>query len=259
MPPADFVALAADLGVTRIGMACAPFTANPAGYPAWDMRADAALLRQTKAALAEHGVELSLGEGFLIMPGIEIADSAASVDALTELGAPCLNCVVVESDRARALDQFGRFSEMAGSRGAIATIEFLPMQWPATLDEALAFLVDSGAVDARLLIDAMHLYRSGGSAADLARIDPARVGYIQLCDVPMPARIANYGEEAKHERRCPGDGDLPLAEFLAALPRDLTVGLEVPQLSKAQAGIDAYDRLARCVAAARALLAGIGG
>ena len=73
----------------------------------------------------------------------------------------------------------------------------------------------------------------------------------------MPARNPDYGDEARHERLSPGDGDLPLADFLAALPWDRIVGLEVPMLGKAMAGIGAKERLAPAIAAARNLLANL--
>lgn len=254
MPPVEYVALAAELGVRNIGIAPAPITDNPHGFAAWDLRTDAALVRDTRAALREHGVACVLGEGFLILPGMEIADSAGMMDIMAELGAPRLNAVVVEGDRPRALDQFALFAAMAAERGLDALLEFMPMFPPATLDEALAFVTDSGAPNAKLLLDAMHVFRSGASAADVARIDPARIGYVQLCDVPMPARRDDYGEEARHERLCSGDGDLPLADLLRALPDDLIVGLEIPMLAKAQAGVPVREALAPSIAAARKLL-----
>lgn len=62
-------------------------------------------------------------------------------------------------------------------------------------------------------------------------------------------------EEAMFERRAPGRGELPLLAVLAALPRDLVIGLEVPLRSEARAGVSPHDRLGRCVDAARDLLA----
>lgn len=254
MPPVEFVELAADLGVANIGLAPSPITDNPHGFPAWDFRSDAALVRATRKALDSHGLKLNLGEGFLIMPGLEIADAAQLLDIMAELGTPRVNGVVIEPDQARAHDQFSLFASMAAERGLLALLEYMPMMWPATLDEALAFIADTGAPNGRLLLDTMHFFRSGATVADLARIDLAKVGYIQLCDVPMPAQRDDYGEEARHERRCPGEGDLPLADFLAAAPRDLVVGLEVPMFSKAAAGVSVRDVLTPCVAAARKLL-----
>jgi sugar phosphate isomerase/epimerase len=65
-----------------------------------------------------------------------------------------------------------------------------------------------------------------------------------------------YAEEAMYERMAPGEGELPLADMLAALPDDRVVGLEIPMRSRAEAGVSAYDRLLPCVNTARALLAG---
>jgi hypothetical protein len=71
----------------------------------------------------------------------------------------------------------------------------------------------------------------------------------------MPAVGDDYGSEARDNRLCPGEGDLPLAEFLAALPGGKTIGLEVPMVGKAEAGLGLREALAPCVSAARQLIA----
>ncbi len=258
MPPVEFVGMAVELGVRRIGLAPCPITENPHGYPAWDLRGSARLVRDLRQALADHAVTVALGEGFLIMPGLDIAAMEPVIDLMAELGAPVLNAVAIEQDRPRALAQFAAFAEMGAARGQRATLEFMPLMWPATLGEAISFVRACGAANAGLLLDAMHVYRSGATTADLAAIDPALVGHIQACDVPMPAQTDNYGEEARHERLVPGEGDLPLADFLRALPRDITVGIELPMLSKAHAGIAPVTAMRPAIAALRALLAEIG-
>ena len=53
----------------------------------------------------------------------------------------------------------------------------------------------------------------------------------------------------------PGTGELPLADILGSLPRDVVVSLEVPMLAKATAGIGPKERLLPCINAARRLLA----
>jgi hypothetical protein len=80
---------------------------------------------------------------------------------------------------------------------------------------------------------------------------------VQLCDVPAKAVIADYLDEAMYERLPPGDGHLPLAELLSAIPANRIVGLEVPQRSLAEIGVPPEKRLATCVAKARALLAAL--
>lgn len=267
MPPDDMVRLAAGLGVTSVSLSPQPITDNPHGFRAWNLVADPALVKATRAAMAECGVRAGQAEGFLIVPGIEVADDEPWLDIAAELGAPAVNACVLEPDRSRALEQFAQLAQLAASRSLNVMVEFLPMMLdPANLAQALAFVADSGAANGRIMLDSMHFYRSGGRTEDLAASDLSRIGYVQLCDVAMPQQAAGspeqalqaYGEEARHHRLCPGEGDLPLARFLAALPRDLTVGLELPMLSKAEAGIAPADALRPCVEAARRLLEGLG-
>ncbi|HUD31336.1 MAG TPA: sugar phosphate isomerase/epimerase [Novosphingobium sp.] len=249
LPPVAFVELAASLGVGRIGLAPRPITANPHGYPAWDLLADTALRRDLLAAMADTAVQVSLGEGFLIREGVDAAGFAPMLDLFADLGAPVVNAV----NMVASPEPFARFAELAAARGMVATVEFLPLMPPATFAEALAFVDGSGADNARVLVDAMHFFRGGSAVAELAEADLSRIGYVQICDVPMPARTADYGLEARENRLAPGDGDLPLADFLAAVPADVVVGLEVPQVSRAPE-VGPAERLAPMIAAARGLM-----
>jgi sugar phosphate isomerase/epimerase len=99
------------------------------------------------------------------------------------------------------------------------------------------------------------VFRSGAQVADLAALDPALVGYAQLCDVPWVSKLASYADEARYERLPPGEGELPLLDFVSVLPRDVVVGLEIPMLGQAERGIAPHDRLSGCVSSARNLLA----
>jgi sugar phosphate isomerase/epimerase len=266
MPPDDMVRMVAGLGLSNTSISPQPITGNPHGYPAWNLVEDRALLNATKQAARDLGVNIAQAEGFLIMPGAEISVSEPWLDAAAELGAPMINSVILEPDRSRGLEQFAALAEMAGRRGMDALIEFMPMMIdPGNLAQTLAFLEDSGAENGRVMLDAMHFYRSGSQTAELGAADLSRIGYVQLCDVPIPQpgggspedTMQAYGDEARHNRLCPGEGDLPLAGFLAALPRGLPVGLEVPMLAKAQAGISPGDALKPCIEAARNLLSSL--
>jgi hypothetical protein len=63
-------------------------------------------------------------------------------------------------------------------------------------------------------------------------------------------------EEAMYERMVPGEGELPLVEFLARVPDGVVVSLETPIRSLAEQGIGPRGRTERCVKAARKLLEG---
>ena len=254
MPPVKFIELAARLDCPRIGLAPEPIVTLPDLYEPWSLRTNHALRRDVAKALKDNGVTISLGEGFLLMPQIPEERLAADMDILAEVGANLINAVCLHADLAAHVDSFGRFAEMAGERGLSVTVEFMPGIPLGTLSAAHALVKAVDRPNAGILLDAMHLFRSGGTVADLAAIDPAHIGYAQLCDVPLTPIIAEYADEARYERFAPGDGELPLTDFIKALPDDVLVGIEIPQRSLTEQGVGAAERLGPALAKARAIL-----
>lgn len=254
MPPVEHVRFAAELGCNSITLAPAPFTANPHGYAPWSLRDDAPLRAEVRAALAGEGIALALGEGFLAWPSAGMALSLADLDLFADLGCEQVNIVAVEPDRSRACAAVAEFAAQAGQRGLRATLEFMPGTVFGNFAQALAAIGEIGAPNLSLLVDCMHFARSGSDLAGLAACDPAAIGYLQLCDAPATGDPAVYGEEAKHNRLPPGEGELPLAAILEAAPRSLPVGIELPRLALAEAGIGPRERLAGAVQSARRML-----
>ena len=256
LPPVEFVELVADLDCHYLatGLTAVPY--NPHGYPPFSLRDEPALRREMVAAMRDRDVTISLGEGLVVREGEEIGDHAADLDVMSELGVLRVNTVSLDPDLGRSFDQFGELAEMARGRGIETTIEFGPGLTVDDLPTALEAIRHVGRPDCRLLIDTMHLVRSGSGAADLAVIDPELIGYCQLSDAPLVPSMPSYMEEAMFERKVPGDGELPLRDILQALPPAVIVGLEVPLRSQAEAGIGPEARLRPCVDAASDLLAG---
>ena len=248
--PVEFVNLVADLGCNCIstGLSGMP------GYASFSLRDDRALRREMIAAMRDRGVSISLGEGCIARPGHDIRDLAADFDIFRELGAERINTVSMDPDLGRTLDQFGVLADMAAARGMESSVELCPVLTINNLASALAALRHVGRKDFRLLLDTMHLGRSGATAAEIAALDPATIGYVQLCDAPLKPTNPNYMDEATFDRMVPGEGELPLRDYLAAMPAGLVVSLEVPLRTLARSGLSLRDRLERCVKAARVLL-----
>ncbi len=256
MPPVEYVELTADLGCGYITTGLAGFAPlKNSAYPPFSLRDDHQLRRELLAAMDDRGVSISLGEGLLIAPGVDIQSYAADLDIMAGLRIPRINTVSLEPDRARTFDELAGLTALAAERGIATCIEPVVGLSIADLPTALAALTYVDRDEISLLIDTMHVSRFGASADDLRSLPPQRIGYIQLCDTTLQPRMKNYAEEAMYERLAPGEGELPLADILAALPDDRVVGLEVPMRSRAEAGVSAYDRLLPCVESARALLA----
>ncbi|TCM20907.1 sugar phosphate isomerase/epimerase [Novosphingobium sp. PhB165] len=259
LPPVEFVHLAADLGCRHISTGLTAAGYNPHGYAPFSLRDDAALRRATIAAMQERGITISLGEGMNVRAGSDVRDLAGDLDVMAELGAERINTVSLDPDLARSFDQFGILAEMVAARGMETTVEFAPSLSVPDLPTALDALRHVGRADFRLLVDTMHLVRSGAGAADLAALDPDLIGYIQFCDAPLEPRFESYFEESMFERVAPGEGELGLREIVAALPHDRVYALELPLRSEAEAGVGPHARLSKCVEAARRLLAEVHG
>ncbi len=254
LPPVEFVDLAADLGCHYISTVVQGAPLVPLGYAPFSLKDDPALRKEVLAAMRHRGVAASLGDGFLVLPDTEISAFGADLDVLAELGVPRINVVSLDTDLARTFDQFAALTELAAQRSIETLVEPVPGLTVGDLPTALAAREYVGRPDFRLLIDTMHLVRSGSNAADLAAVDPAHIGYAQLNDTTLRPRLDNYLEEAMFERMVPGEGELPLAEILAVLPDDIVLEIEVPQRSLALAGVSPIDRVRPCVEAARRLL-----
>lgn len=253
MPPVEFVTMAAELCVDCVSLTLAPTNPyNPEGYAPWTLREDADLRRDLVAAVRDTGIRIACFEGLAILPNGDAREAMADLDLIAELGGEQIMVVSVEKDWNRTLDQFAAFNNMAKDRGLGLLTEAGTM---TSFDNCLIALDHVEDENFRLLIDAMHFFRLGHSVERLSALDPAAIGYVQLCDASMSPRFETYMEEAMYERLPPGEGELPLAGLVAHIPPEIPVSLEVPQRTLAEAGLEPKQRLRPCIAAARKLLA----
>lgn len=259
MNPAEHVRLAADLGCACIstGLTGLPLSMFGIGdfapYPMWSLRDDPALRRETIAAMRETGVHIGLGEGFRARSDGRPEDFAGDLDLMAELGARRINAICIEDEIEMGKDQLAVLSEMTLERGMDFTIEFTPPTGINSFEAALEACRHIGQGRARVLVDAMHFFRTAGTLDELRAVDPDWIGYAQLCDGRLASWDDSYFGEAMFARRVPGEGEFPLHDFIAALPADCEIGLEVPRLDDLRAGMSPRDHAARVVAAAREL------
>jgi sugar phosphate isomerase/epimerase len=254
MPPIEYVNLAADLGCSHIGAALVPVPWRLARFADWSVRDDVQLRRDLLAVLRDRDISLLQAEGFSVRQALDVGSYAADLDIFAELGAVQASGVCMERDRNRALDQLTKLAQMTAARGLRFALEFAPPHAINTLPQALAALEEIGHPNVRLVIDAMHFFRSGGQIAQLQALTSETIGYVQLCDVPRQPACADYFDEACFQRRLPGEGELPLEAFCAALPKEVPVGLEVPMQERAEQATSFQALLAPAVLTARRLL-----
>ena len=139
------------------------------------------------------------------------------------------------------LSMLARRAEQAGTR---IVLEFAPFSAVPTLETALAVVTKAGP-GIGILPDPLHLQRSGGHPAALGRIPNERLSFAQICDAGealLGATPEQLLAEARHDRRNLGDGILPLAEYVRALPFGLPLSLEVRSLAIEAAFPDPFAR-----------------
>jgi sugar phosphate isomerase/epimerase len=146
---------------------------------------------------------------------------------VAELGGRCIAVVGWDSERARLLEHLGRIAAAARELELQINFEFMPYSAVRTIGEAATLLTELRAPNAKVIVDALHLARSGGTPGDLARIAPEAIASVQLCDAPRAAPPDDRRrDEALNDRLHPGAGELPLDALMAALPASIVAELE---------------------------------
>jgi sugar phosphate isomerase/epimerase len=169
------------------------------------------------------------------------------------LGARQILVMNADDDRHRAVATLRAVADLAGRHGLLVSVEFMPYSSTRTVAEARRLVADTEAHNVGLVLDLLHLFRSGGTAADLGESALGALHLVQLCDAghasPAPDGLR---AEALGDRLYPGEGELPLDWILALLPDGVPVTLEAPIAE--DAARSPRERSARAGAAMRRFL-----
>jgi sugar phosphate isomerase/epimerase len=225
--PRELIEAAAAGGFAHVGLR---IVQPLAAQPVVDVIGDAAVRRDLKAAMAATGVSIRLVESIWLGPD---ADPAALEPALAtgaELGARFVLVAGNDPDRARLTDNLGHLADLAQRHALEIAFEFMPFTQVRSCEDAIQIKDDIGRNNLRLLVDALHVSRSGQDFHKLAPLDASLVSYVHLCDArgAAPSSPDDLRAEARQNRYDLGEGDLPLDKFLDAMPADACLGIEVP-------------------------------
>jgi sugar phosphate isomerase/epimerase len=233
LPPAETIDAAAQAGFTSVGIRITGRRVHEDYTP---VLRDAAVRRDIRARLADAGMRLSNVTAYHLFPEVELSHMKQVIDATAELGAGILLAHSYVPVDDRLVDLFAAYCEYAAQYDIRVACEFMRYSQVPTLEAATDWIERAGQPNAGYAIDPLHLVRSGGSVSDLAGIDPQRIVFVQLCDAAHRPGLLSTEQllhEARNERLAPGEGDLPLREFLDALPADIEIEYEVPTPSLA--------------------------
>jgi len=148
-------------------------------------------------------------------PGERLVDAAAAIGARHVLVASR------RADQAWVAERFAALCQRAAPAGLTLVLEFLPIFGVRSLDDAVAVVRAAAQPNSGVLVDSLHLARSGGSVADVAALPGELFPYLQVADAPAEPpdpSLPGLLDEAINGRSLPGAGGLPLAELVGAVP-----------------------------------------
>jgi sugar phosphate isomerase/epimerase len=252
--PPELVTVAAAAGFRSIGIR---LTATPSvGIPPYDILSDGPLLRETLLRLADTGVSVLDTEFLRFEPEHPVGIPEGFLEVSARLGARNVLVMSAEPDEARTIERFCELCDRAAVYGLNVCLEFAIYTGVRTLAHAAHIVAQSKRSNASVLIDALHFSRSGGVPAHIASVDPSLFRYAQICDagpdMPGPGDTPALTREARTGRLLPGEGVLPLAELVAALPDTVPLAIEAP--CRATADLPAVERAKRAHRALSTLL-----
>ncbi|MFF7707868.1 TIM barrel protein [Pseudomonas sp. NPDC007930] len=226
LAPAELVRQAGRAGFSHVGLRLHPASAGGIAYP---LRPGSPELLALQQALVEYPVAVNDIEFIELTPQVNVAAFDAMLETGAQLGAASLTVSGDDPEAQRLAANFAALCERAEGYGIRVNLEFMRWRVVGNLQQAVAVLEAAGHGNGGLLVDALHLFRAGNTPAQLAALNPAWLKDVQLCDAPLQAPPeALIIQEARQGRLPPGEGELPLAALMAALPREVRVSVEVP-------------------------------
>jgi sugar phosphate isomerase/epimerase len=249
LAPDVLVREAARAGFSSVGLRLHPAMAGGIAYP---LAPGSPALQQLKTTLDGEGVVVNEIEFVELKPAVDVAGLASLLEAGAQLGARCLTVSGDDPEHSRLTENFAALCELAAGYGLRVDLEFMRWRQIGNLQQAVALIAAAGQVNGGVLLDVLHLFRSGGDVAAVAQLDRRFIHGVQWCDAPALAPTeAGIIREAREGRLAPGQGQLPLAELLNVLPPKVHWSVEIPSPATG-----ASERLAQAFTITQAWLAG---
>lgn len=234
--PLQLIEAAAAGGFQHVGLRIVqPLAAQPVA----DVIGDAAVRRDLKAAMAATGVSIRLIESIWLGPETDPLSLEPALATGAELGARFVLVAGNDPERARLVDNLDQLAGLAHNHKLEIAFEFMPFTRVVCCEDAIAIKREIGRDNLRLLIDALHMSRSGQDFRKLEQFNSSIVSYVHLCDA-RGLSPDDLRAEARENRYDLGEGDLSLDAFLAAMPADACLGVEVP--CRQYAGLEPVER-----------------
>jgi sugar phosphate isomerase/epimerase len=251
LPPPELVMLAAKAGFDAVNVRVRAAVAGGAAHP---LVIGEAQFEQTRDRMRDTGVAIETIELIGLTRDLSIDALGPLFEGARALGA---SRVLASGDDPELEVVAGRFADLcdfAARFDMAVDLEFMRFREIKTIEQAARVVTLANRRNGFLIVDALHLFRSGGTLASVEATPAALISGVQLCDAPVMAPPdAELANEARQDRLPPGEGELPLLELLQRVCPDTLLSVEVP-LAGARAAWPALRRMELLASSTRGLL-----
>ena len=196
---------------------------------------------RVKQALIDTGITALDIEVVWFKPGEPIDTHNRFVDIAKAIGAKNILCVSSEPDISVTKERFRHLCQLTEGSDIRVVLEFLAITEINSLAKALEVVNDAAHPAGGVLIDSLHLQRTGACVQDLVELTqptakaPAHdkkslFPYLQLCDASATLEDKSYEgilEDAVFLRQLLGEGQLPNSDILRAFDPSIPISLEI--------------------------------
>ncbi|WP_151989405.1 sugar phosphate isomerase/epimerase family protein [Acinetobacter oleivorans] len=231
--PVEAVKIAAKCGYAAVGLRLLPAAPNEVDYPILN---DRKLIKETKAALNDTGVRIADVEIVRITQDFESRKYLQFLSTAEQLGARHILVAGNDPEQSRLIHHFAQFCELSKQFDLSCDLEFMPWTNVKNLAQAEYIVNQSGQENAAILIDALHFDRSDSTLEQIKALNPKQLNYVQLCDGFAEYDPSDEGliKIARSNRLVPGQGEIDLVGLIRALPKEIMLAAEVPNLVLAE-------------------------
>jgi sugar phosphate isomerase/epimerase len=245
------VSAAAEAGYDYLDLRVIGLRANGETRPLWE---DEPMVRETESRLAATGLRVLDVNVLHVEAGTSVDDALPLFEIAQRFDARDLLVMGWDPDESSLVDKLAALCEAAKPYDVTISLEFARYTAVKSVEAAQRVVTVTAQPNMAIMIDALHLARSGGTPEAVAAVEPARLRYVQFCDArPEAPPDDSLRWEAQNDRLLPGEGALPLFALARALPPDIPISIEVPSL--ALRDLPAAEIARRCLDATKNVLA----
>ena len=241
--PCTFVEIAAEAGWNGTGVWFDPSTWTDKTTKDVKKRVDDAGLTVVDMEVIRMGPKGDCGERL-----IEAASMIGAKNILTISNFDSLEATA---------ERLNELCLLANPSGIRVCIEFMRFTSIRSLADALMVMDLVEQRNAGILVDLIHVFRSGTSYEEILSVDPFLFPYAQWCDAqaePAGWSTKELIRDAVDDREIPGDGELPVAEFESLFDISVPFSVEVRSKNLRRAFPDFLDRAGHLLSATRAAI-----